>query len=78
MPIKVVVVVVVLERAFTNFEHAPSNIMVVHLGENDLTIRKGKSLILQVIHDLWTLKDKFFSRKLFWSNIIPRLVWRAD
>ena len=39
-----------LGLALLDFEHAPLNLMVVHLGGNDLTIRKGKSLILQIIN----------------------------
>ena len=56
----------------------PPNLMVVHLGGNDLTVRKGKSLILDIIHDLQTLKDRFPSLRILWSNVIPWLVWRPD
>ena len=41
-----------LGLALLDFECSAPNLMVVHLGENDLTIRKGKSLILQIRHNL--------------------------
>ena len=47
----------------------PLDIMVVHLGGNDLAQRMGKSLNLQAINDLQLIEAKFPTLKLIWSNI---------
>ena len=60
-----------LGLAVSSFEHAPppqSN--GSSLGGNDLTSRKGKSLMLQIIHDLQTLKDRFPS--MYFGDIVRR------
>lgn len=56
---------------------APSAI-IFHLGGNDLTVRKGKSLIQQILLDLGTIRERFPETRLIWSNIIPRVSWRAQ
>ena len=65
-----------LELASQNLRDAPCDVLVVHLGGNDLTLRTGKSLILWVIQDLQIIMDN--KGRLVWSDIIPRLVWKAD
>ena len=67
-----------LQEALPKIRVTPPDIFMVHLAGNDLILRKGKSLILQVIPDFQTLRDMFPSMRLLWSNIIPRLVWQAD
>ena len=67
-----------LEHALGCISGETSDIFVVHLGGNDLMVRMGKSLILQVIQDLHTSRDKFPAMRILWSNIIPLWVWRAD
>lgn len=56
---------------------APPDVIIIHLGGNDLTIRSGKSLIIQITADLTTLQEHFPSARLIWSNIIQRKTWRA-
>ena len=55
---------------------ASPDILVVHLGGNDLAQRTCKSLILQVIDDLQTIKAKFPAAELLWSNMILSIMAR--
>ncbi|KAJ7329210.1 hypothetical protein JRQ81_015384 [Phrynocephalus forsythii] len=51
------------------------NIVVVHLGGNDLTRMSGKSLILKIIDDLRAFHRTHPLVRVVWSAIIPRLHW---
>lgn len=57
-------------------ERSPDAI-IFHLGGNDLTVWKGKALIERILGDLQFLKEHFPETLLVWSEIIPRICWRA-
>ncbi|KAJ7341078.1 hypothetical protein JRQ81_004784, partial [Phrynocephalus forsythii] len=44
---------------------------------NDLTQLPGKSIILQIITDLWFLKHRFPEMHLICSEILPQMFWRG-
>ena len=52
----------------------PPDILLVHLGGNDLAQRTSKSLIVQVIEDLQAIKPKVPGVELIWSNTVPRII----
>ena len=61
----------------TSFERIPPDILVVHLGGNDLPKVPGKALILDILRDLKRLKEKYPTMQIVWSTIIPCLTWRG-
>ena len=53
------------------------NIVVVHLGGNDLT-SKGRRQLLQVMKkDLMTMADMVRPAEVIWSEVVPRFEWRG-
>ena len=54
------------------------DILVVHLGGNELTPRSSKLLTIQIINDLRDFGAVFANAQIVWWNIIPRKVWRAE
>ncbi|XP_054840374.1 uncharacterized protein LOC129333070 [Eublepharis macularius] len=52
------------------------DILVIHLGGNDLGLVKGKALSLQAEADLWWIKERWPDTLIIWSAILPRRVWR--
>ena len=52
-----------LELLSQGILHVPSDVVVVHLGSNDLA-RKNKSVIVQVNEDLWALVARFPGTKI--------------
>ena len=54
------------------------NVLVVHLSGKDLAKHSGKSLVIDIIHDLHLLKTEHPSMSILWSTIIPRVKWQAD
>lgn len=54
------------------------DILVVHLGGNDIATQPGKHLILSILADFREWRDKFPHCNIIWSTIIPRFTWRAE
>ena len=61
----------------TAFGSTPPDILVVHLGGNDLPRLPGKALILDILRDLRRLHMLYPAMRIVWSTIIPRLTWRG-
>ena len=59
------------------FGNTPPDILVVHLGGNDLPRLPGKALILDILRDLSRLHNLYPAMRIIWSTIIPRLNWRG-
>ncbi|KAJ7320497.1 hypothetical protein JRQ81_020008, partial [Phrynocephalus forsythii] len=55
----------------------PPDVMLVHLGGNDITSQMGKSLAQDIVWDLERWKVAFPETILVWSTIVPRQQWRA-
>ena len=56
----------------------PPDVLVVHLGGNDLVKQSSKSIITDIIRDLHSWKTAHPGIQIVWSTIIHRMVWRAD
>ncbi|XP_072854614.2 uncharacterized protein LOC140706831 [Pogona vitticeps] len=61
----------------TAFGCSPPDILVIHLGGNDLPQVPGKALILDILRDLERLHALYPRMRIVWSTIIPRLHWRG-
>ncbi|XP_062987668.1 uncharacterized protein LOC134402235 isoform X1 [Elgaria multicarinata webbii] len=55
----------------------PPQVLLVHLGGNDLGLLKSKALILQVIADFNAIRQRWPETMIIWSCMLPRLNWRA-
>ncbi|XP_053157780.1 uncharacterized protein LOC128347333 [Hemicordylus capensis] len=53
------------------------DILVVHLGENDLGKRSGLSIIQQASSDFGSLRDRFPGMRIVWVEWLQRRVWRG-
>lgn len=56
---------------------AQPQVVVVHLGENDLGNRSAVSLLSEILHDFRILREWIPGIKLVWSTMLPRRVWRG-
>ena len=56
--------------------HVPPQVLLDHLGGNDLGLLKGKALILQALADFQSLRRRWPGVLIIWSCMLPRLVWR--
>lgn len=54
------------------------DILVVHLGGNDLGTASNLDIINRMKKDLGHLKQIFRNSILVWSNIVPRKVWNQE
>ncbi|KAL7992135.1 hypothetical protein Chor_016391 [Crotalus horridus] len=54
------------------------DILVIHLGGNDLGITSNADVINRMKKDFGHLKQIFKNSILVWSNIIPRKVWNQE
>uniref|UniRef100_A0ABM5FH18 SGNH hydrolase-type esterase domain-containing protein n=1 Tax=Pogona vitticeps TaxID=103695 RepID=A0ABM5FH18_9SAUR len=62
----------------TAFGHCPPDLLLIHLGGNDLPRLPGKALILDILRDLKRLKTTYPTMRIIWSTIIPRIAWRGS
>ncbi|XP_062833270.1 uncharacterized protein LOC134297995 [Anolis carolinensis] len=53
----------------------PPDLIVMHLGGNDLGLLKGRALFLQVLNDMHKIQEVWPHTGLAWSAIIPRPRW---
>lgn len=58
-------------------EHLPPQILLLHLGENDLAQRKFISLRVQIRQDLSQVKQLCPGIRIVWSYFLPRRVWKG-
>ncbi|XP_062972037.1 uncharacterized protein LOC134392018 isoform X1 [Elgaria multicarinata webbii] len=56
---------------------APPQVLIIHLGGNDLGLLKGKALILQAIADFKIIRQRWPRVRIVWSCILPRFIWRS-
>lgn len=54
------------------------DVLVVHLGGNDLGTETDLEIIYRIKKDLGHLQQLFKNAVLVWSNIIPRKVWNQE
>ncbi|XP_053567243.1 uncharacterized protein LOC128657045 [Bombina bombina] len=52
-------------------------VLIVHLGGNDLGMIPQKELVRRIKRDLGNIKELHPEIKIIWSQITPRLVWRS-
>lgn len=52
------------------------DVLIIHLGGNDLSTDSPTGLLASVKKDLTSIKSIFPQCILVWSNILPRRVWR--
>ncbi|XP_061463786.1 uncharacterized protein LOC133389964 [Rhineura floridana] len=58
-------------------EVAAPQVLVIHLGGNDLGLLKGKALIEQACGDLRAIARRWPGVHLVWSDILPRRRWNC-
>lgn len=51
-------------------------VLVIHLGGNDLGMLKRKALVIQARLDLQKIREAWPDVRILWSAIVPRRVWR--
>lgn len=54
----------------------PPDVLLLHLGGNDLGVRPFRELIRDVKFDLLCLWSLYLALATVWSDIVPRKVWR--
>ena len=64
-------------RAAT-FGVQPPDVLLIHLGDNNLARHGGKALILDVIRDLRWLRATYPTLSIIWSMVITWLVWQDE
>ncbi|CAC5412216.1 unnamed protein product [Mytilus coruscus] len=55
--------------------YPPPQILIIHLGSNDLGLIKGKELIEQIRLDIMRLHVLLPNLSLVWTEILPRRYW---
>ncbi|XP_067318924.1 uncharacterized protein [Anolis sagrei] len=53
----------------------PPDVLIIHLGGNDLGLLKGRALFLQALSDIQRIKEAWPQVCIAWSAIIPRPNW---
>ncbi|XP_078512220.1 uncharacterized protein LOC144771827 [Lissotriton helveticus] len=53
------------------------DILVIHLGENDLCATKGVVLLRAIKKDLGLIKELWAGCHVYWTELIPRRIWRG-
>ena len=55
---------------------SPPQVLVLHLGGNDMGLLTGKALIMQARHDFEIIWRTWPETWIVWSNMLPRRLWR--
>ncbi|XP_075052446.1 uncharacterized protein LOC142139068 isoform X5 [Mixophyes fleayi] len=63
-----------LEEELAKSQHP--DIIVLHLGGNDVGKTKSLALIISIREDLRAIRARWPTIGICWSNIVPRLYWR--
>ena len=63
-------------RVVAAFDQFAPDVLVRHLGGNDLARHCGKALVLDVLCDLSWLKATYLAMQIVWSMVVPGLAWR--
>ncbi|MEE6491794.1 hypothetical protein FKM82_016374 [Ascaphus truei] len=66
-----------LEKALAEFKVKP-NVILLHLGGNDLANTKTLEAIYEIRQEYAHLKTLWSNVLVIWSKIIPRLVWMVS
>lgn len=66
-----------LPLLFTGLLITPPQILVIHLGGNDLGMIMGKALVIQAWQDLQRIMQAWPGIHILWSAIVPWWVWRG-
>lgn len=53
------------------------DVLVLHLGENDLVKVKGVVLLRAIKRDLGLVKERWAGCHVLWTEFVPRRVWRG-
>ncbi|KAJ1178852.1 hypothetical protein NDU88_004094 [Pleurodeles waltl] len=53
------------------------DLLVLHLGENDLVALSGIGLLKVMKMDLCRIKEKWAGTHIVWTGLVPRRVWRG-
>lgn len=57
---------------------SPPQILLIHLGGNDLGLMKGKALVIQARNDLAEIAARWPGVSVIFSALLPRKVWRGQ
>lgn len=55
---------------------SPPQVLLIHLGGNDMGLLKGKALILQARADFQTIRQWWPGVVIVWSCMLPRFNWK--
>lgn len=64
-----------LPLLFEEYKGPVPQVLMIHLGGNDLGLVKGKALVLQVTDDLHLISQRWPGVVIVWSAMIPRRAW---
>ncbi|KAJ1116218.1 hypothetical protein NDU88_004436 [Pleurodeles waltl] len=53
------------------------DLLVIHLGENDLVALSGIGLLKAMKLDLGRIKERWADTHIVWTSLVPRRVWRG-
>lgn len=67
-----------LSLLFEGRSGPPPDILVLHLGGNNLGLVKGKALVLQALENIEFIRGKWPGVFIVWSAMIPRRLWRGS
>ncbi|KAJ7320372.1 hypothetical protein JRQ81_019883, partial [Phrynocephalus forsythii] len=56
----------------------PPDILVIHVGGNDVGKLMNKALINSIVQDLGVWQEQFPNTHMAWSTIIPRRTWEGE
>ena len=56
-------------------QHPPPDILIIHVGANDILSIPSKTLAANIQTDLATIRQRLELTMLVWSDLLPRLIW---
>lgn len=62
-----------LPLLFCDHDGPQPQVLLIHLGRNDLGFVRGKALIMQVIEDFKVSRSRWPDVWVIWSTIVPRM-----
>nr|XP_008121350.1 PREDICTED: uncharacterized protein LOC103281487 isoform X3 [Anolis carolinensis] len=67
-----------LPLLLTSRKGLPPDLLVLHLGGNDLGLLTGRGLSLQMVADIHAIQEAWPQTVMAWSAMIPRQKWPGD